>query len=61
MMSVKREAVNINFKMIGLTRLGIKPMSTAPKADSLTTQPSELLFVINPFFNEKVFFNPFDE
>ena len=27
---------------IGLTRLGIKPKSTAPEADALTTRPSEL-------------------
>ena len=38
-----RIAVNTNFKVIGLTRLGIKPKSTAPKADALTTRPFELL------------------
>ena len=32
-----------NFKVIGLTRLGIKPKSTAPEANALTTRPSELL------------------
>ena len=37
------EAVNTNFKVIGLTRLGIKPKFTAPEADALTTRPSELL------------------
>ena len=37
------EAVNTNFKVIGLIRLGIKPKSTAPDADALTTRPSELL------------------
>ena len=35
--------MNTNFKVIGLTRLGIKPESTAPEADALTTWPSELL------------------
>ena len=32
--------MNINFKVIGLTRPGIKPKSTAPEADALTTQLS---------------------
>ena len=36
--------MNTNVKVIGLTRLGIKPKSTvAPEADALTTRPSELL------------------
>ena len=35
--------MNTNFEVIGLTRLGMKPKSTAPDADALTTQPSELL------------------
>ena len=34
--------MNTNFKVIGLTRLGIKPKSTAPEADALTTRLSEL-------------------
>ena len=29
--------MNGNFKYIGLTRLGIKPESTAPESDALTT------------------------
>ena len=37
------EAVNTNYKVIGLTRLGIKTQSTALEADALTTRPSELL------------------
>ena len=41
MLSVKQEAVNTNFKVIGLTRLGIEPESTAPEADALTTRLSE--------------------
>ena len=41
-----KEAVNTNFKVIGLTRLGIKLKSTAPEADALTTRPFEL-FKIN--------------
>ena len=35
--------MNTNFKVIGLTRLGIKTQSTASEADALTTRPSELL------------------
>ena len=38
--------MNTNFKVIGSTRLGIKPKSTAPEADALTTRPSELLSYI---------------
>ena len=33
--------MNTNFEVIGLTRLRIKPKSTAPEADALTTRPSE--------------------
>ena len=32
--------VNANFEVIGLTRLGIKPESTAPEADALLTRLS---------------------
>ena len=42
MLSVNQEAVNTFFKVIGLTRIGIKPESTAPEADAPTTRPSEL-------------------
>ena len=35
--------MNTNFKVIDLTRLGIKTQSTAIEADALTTWPSELL------------------
>ena len=38
------EDVNTNFKVIGLSRLGIKPESTAPEADALTTRSSEQLY-----------------
>ena len=34
--------MNTNFKVIGLTRLGIKSTSTAPEADALTTRTFEL-------------------
>ena len=34
--------MNTNFKVIGLTRLGIKLKSTAPEADARTNRPSEL-------------------
>ena len=34
--------MNSNFKVIGLTRLGIKSKSTAREADARTTRPSEL-------------------
>ena len=43
MLSIKQEAVNNNFKVIGLTRLRIKFESTASKAEDLSTRPSELL------------------
>ena len=40
--------MNANFKVIGLTRLGIKLESTAAlEADALTTRPSELLNHMN--------------
>ena len=38
--------MNTNFKVIGLTRLGIKPKATAPEADTLITRPSALLNTI---------------
>ena len=41
-MLLSREAVNTNFKVIGLARLEIKHKSTAPEADALTTRPSKL-------------------
>ena len=41
MLSASRVAVNTNFKVIGLTRLVIKPESTAPEADAFTTRPLE--------------------
>ena len=34
--------MNTKFKVIGLTRLGIKPASAGPEADALTTRPFEL-------------------
>ena len=39
MLSVKQEAMNANSEVIGLTRVEY----TAPKADALTTRPSELI------------------
>ena len=35
--------MNTNFKVIGLTRVGIEFQSTALEGDALTTQLSELL------------------
>ena len=35
------------FKLVGLTRLGIKADSIAPEADTLTTRPSELLSAVD--------------
>ena len=35
--------MNTNFKVVGLTRPGIKTQSTAPKADASTIGPFELL------------------
>ena len=40
--------MNTNVKVIGLTRLGIKPKSTALEADVLTTRLSELLMPAMP-------------
>ena len=37
------EAVNTKSKVIDLTRIGIKPESIAPEADTLTIRLSELL------------------
>ena len=47
MLNVKQEGCEYRttFKVIGLTRLGIKPNSTAPEVDALTFLPSELLNV----------------
>ena len=35
--------MNSNVKVIGLTRLGMKPESTASETDVLTTRPSEVV------------------
>ena len=43
MLSIKQCAVNIKFIVIDLTRLGIKPESTAPEKEAFITRPSELL------------------
>ena len=43
MLSVKQGSLYTNFQVIGLTRLGNEPESTAPEADALSTRPSELL------------------
>ena len=43
MLSVKQGTANANFKVVSLTRLGIKPESTSPEVDAHTTRPSELL------------------
>ena len=40
--------MNTKFEFIGLTRLGIKPKSTAPKVDTLATRLSELLMPVMP-------------
>ena len=45
MLNVKQGSCEYQGKDIGLTRLGIKAESTAPEADDLTIQPSELLEV----------------
>ena len=38
--------MNTNFKAIGLTRLGIKPKTTVPEEDALTTRPSEIITTV---------------
>ena len=50
MLSVRQGSVNTNFIIIALTRLGIKPKSTAPEADGLTTRLSKLLQAYSFFF-----------
>ena len=40
--------MNTKFKVIGLTRLEIKPKSTATKADARTTRPPELFMPAVP-------------
>ena len=40
--------MNTNVKVIGLTRLGIKPKSAVPEANALTTRSSELLMPAMP-------------
>ena len=40
--------MNTKFKVIGLTRLQIKPKSTATKADARTTRPPELFMLAVP-------------
>ena len=47
MLSVSREAVNTDIKVVGLTRLKIESESTAPEGDVLSTQLNGL---INYFF-----------
>ena len=43
MLSVKHGRCECRSKVIGLTRLEIKPESTAREGDALSTRPSELL------------------
>ena len=43
--------MNTYVKVIGLTRLGVKPESTAPEADALTTRLSELM--VSSMMHEK--------
>ena len=43
MLRVKQGSFEHLFEVIGLTRLGIKPKSTAAEADALGTRPPELL------------------
>ena len=40
--------MNTKFKVIGLTRLEIKPKSTVPKADARTTRTPELFMPAVP-------------
>ena len=42
------KAVNANFEVIGLTRLGIKFESTATEANALTALPSDLFNITLP-------------
>ena len=38
--------MNTNFKVVGLSRLGINPKSTASEEDAFTTRPFKLLTII---------------
>ena len=42
--------MNTNFRVVGLTRLGIKLESTVSEAGALTTRTSELLFQETGFY-----------
>ena len=43
--------MNTNFKVIGLTRLGIKTQSTTSEADALTARPSGSELLIGTCYN----------
>ena len=43
--------MNTNFKVIGLTRLGIKTQSTATEADALSARPSGSELLIGTCYN----------
>ena len=46
--------MNTNFKVIGLTRLAIKPKSTAREADVLTTRSYKLLKQLKTKLRSKI-------
>ena len=46
MLASSREAMNTNFQVIGLTRLGINPSLQLKRQTLYTTRPSELLVSI---------------
>ena len=46
--------MNTNFKIIGLTRLGIKPESTAQEQTLCTTRQSELLNINSNKINSNI-------
>ena len=51
--------MNTNFKVIGLTRLRIKPESAATEADAFITRPPELLLIRVSFSKQREMLLPF--
>ena len=49
MLRAKQGSCDTNFNVIGLTGLGIKPKSTAPEADALTTRTVKKSLIDQPF------------
>ena len=46
--------MNTHFRLIGLTRLGIKPQSTPPETDALTTRPSDFTEMLDLYVPQSI-------